>query len=659
MAASQTPGDPAESDPLALALREHRAGRLPEAAAAYRKVLAIRPENPDAYNNLGVILWQQGNFEEAATHYQQALALRPDYVDVRGNLGTLLLGQGKLDQAAIHFQYALALRPDNADIHNNLGIALWRQGKLDEAAAHFEQAIAIRPDDVDPHSNLGSVLLSQGKLGQALQRYQQALALRPNNPEAHNNLGVVLRRQGKLDQALASYEQAIALRPNYAEAHNNLGNVLKQLGQLDQALARFEHALALRPNYADAHNNVAVILWQQNKLDEAAARYEQALALKPDLAEAQTGLAAASRRRKLRARLAPLRSATALAPALAAARSSALDGPAPGRPPPAAAGRARLGRRAPVRPLCPAAQGAGALIVLAVPAALGRLLAGHPDGDESFIVGSATDLPRCDFYLPLLSAPCVLGTTAATIPCELPYLSADPELTDQWRRELAAIDGFKIGIVWQGSRHFHLDCLRSFPLAHFAPLARLPGVRLVSLQKGFGSQQAAAVDFPLLDLSDRLDEAAGPLMDTAAVIRNLDLVVTPDTAIAHLAGALGARVWVALQLSPDWRWLRSATTHRGIPRCDSSAKPHWAAGRKFSIALPTRFGRAARKWDDLRCRGGTETTKENHESRVYQRLDESTQILALVFRGAIRRRGFRLLVSATAGGGQPSTTLQI
>ena len=128
-------------------------------------------------------------------------------------------------------------------------------------------------------------------------------------------------------------------------------------------------------------------------------------------------------------------------------------------------------------------------------------------------------------------------------------------MTAEWRRELAGIDGFKIGIVWQGSRDYPSDRWRSIPLAQFAPLARLPGVRLVSLQKGFGSEQIATVDFPVLDLSGRLDEAAGPFMDTAAVIRNLDLVVTPDTAIAHLAGALGAPVWLALQFSPNWRWL--------------------------------------------------------------------------------------------------------
>ena len=148
-----------------------------------------------------------------------------------------------------------------------------------------------------------------------------------------------------------------------------------------------------------------------------------------------------------------------------------------------------------------------------------------------------------------------MGTRAATIPREIPYLWADSELTEHWRRELASFEGFKIGIAWQGSRGYALDRQRSMPLAHFAPLARLPGVQLISLQKGFGSEQIAAVDFPVLDLSDRLDEASGPLMDTAAVIRNLDLVVAANTAVAHLAGALGAPVFLALPHSPDWRWL--------------------------------------------------------------------------------------------------------
>jgi hypothetical protein len=207
----------------------------------------------------------------------------------------------------------------------------------------------------------------------------------------------------------------------------------------------------------------------------------------------------------------------------------------------------------------------GARVVLAAPAALGRLLVGHPDWDELFILGSAEELPRCDFYLPLLSAPGALGTTVSTIPGDVPYLAADAALADQWRRELAAIEGFKIAIVWQGSRGYSLDRWRSIPLAEFAPLAAVPGVRLVSLQKGFGSEQVGTVGFPVLDLSGRLDDSTGAFMDTAAVLRSVDLVVAADTAIAHLAGALGAGVWLALAFSADWRWRRAGDDTHWYP----------------------------------------------------------------------------------------------
>jgi len=175
----------------------------------------------------------------------------------------------------------------------------------------------------------------------------------------------------------------------------------------------------------------------------------------------------------------------------------------------------------------------------------------------------------------------VFRTTASSVPGDVPYLSADPQLAGQWRQELAAIDGFKIGIAWQGSRDYLSDRWRSIPLDCFAPLASLPGVRLLSLQKGAESQQIATAGFPILDLSDHLDEAAGPFMDTAAVIRNLDLVVAANTAIAHLAAALGAPVWVPLSSAPDWRWLR-----------DREDSPWYPTMRLFHQTTPGR-------WDDV------------------------------------------------------------
>ena len=244
----------------------------------------------------------------------------------------------------------------------------------------------------------------------------------------------------------------------------------------------------------------------------------------------------------------------------------------------------------------------GARVVLACQAALGRLLASHPDVDELFILGSAEELPRLDFYLPLLSAPAHLARRRRRFPAKFPTSAADPELTDHWRQELAGIEGFKIGIAWQGSRDFPLDRWRSIPLAQFAPLASLPGVRLVSLQKGFGSEQVAAVDFPVLDLSDRLDEMAGPFMDTAAVIRIVDLVVTSDTAIAHLAGALGVAVWVALPFSPDWRWL--------LERDDSPWYPTMRLFRQTTIGeWPDVFARIASAFSGPRGNGVVEVLR--------------------------------------------------
>ena len=323
-------------------------------------------------------------------------------------------------------------------------------------------------------------------------------------------------------------------------------------GQFEQARSRST------PNNAEAHANLGNVLLHQCKIDEAAARYEQALALQPDFRRRRIGPGhLLSGRRRLRAWLAACEGAAAPARVCAAAQPAALDGRTLGRPQPAVGGRARLGRYAPIRPLRPAAQGAGRAGRAGGQPALGRLLA--PDPDVGRVVLFL--VPARIAALRLLSSADECSGRARhrlprRFPGDVPYLAADTELTDagggNWRR----IEGFKIGIVWQGSRVYRPDRWRSIPLAQFAPLARLPGVRLISLQKGFGSEQIAAVDFPVVDLSDRLDEAAGPFMDTAAVIGKLDLVVASDTAIAHLAGALGAPVWVALPFSPDWRWLR-------------------------------------------------------------------------------------------------------
>jgi hypothetical protein len=200
--------------------------------------------------------------------------------------------------------------------------------------------------------------------------------------------------------------------------------------------------------------------------------------------------------------------------------------------------------------------------------------------------------PSFDVHVPLLSLPGLLGTTPSSIPADVPYLRADPRLVRRWRKELKPLAGFRVGIVWQGNASNKRDHLRSVALPLFEPLARVPGVRLVSLQKGPGSEQAAQAGFGVLDLSGRLDEESGPFMDTAAVLANLDLLVSVDTAVAHLAGALGVPAWLALPLAPDWRWLLGREDSPWYPslRLFRQCRPgDWDdVFRRIAAALPQR-----------------------------------------------------------------------
>ncbi len=315
----------------------------------------------------------------------------------------------------------MALKPTLFQAHNNLGNVLKDQGKLDQAVARYQQAIALKPDYVEALNNLGNALNLQGKFEQAVARFEQALTLRPNYAEAHNNLGNVLLSQGKLDEAAAHYEQAIVLRPNLAEAHYNLGNTLKQQGNLHQAAARYEHALALRPDYAETHYNLGMILWQLDKLDQAAARFRQAIALRPDYTEAQWSLATCYLAEGDYEHGWPAYEGRLRTPGILPQHSL-----------PRWTGEPLAGRRL----LLLAEQGLGdtlqfvryarlfkergAHVVLAAQAALGPLLANHPDVDELLILGSTAEVPECDFYLPLLSAPARWARRQRRFPVKFP-----------------------------------------------------------------------------------------------------------------------------------------------------------------------------------------------------------------------------------------------
>ena len=528
-------------------------GKLDEAIACFRRALERIPDFAEAHFNLGNALKEQGKLDEAITSYRRALELKPDLVHGQNNLGVAFNDQGNRAEAITCYRRALELKPDFAEGFNNLGVALKDQGELDEAIACFRRALELIPDFAEAHFNLGNALRDQGNLDEAVECYRRTLELTPDFAHGHNNLGVVFNDQGKLDQAITCYRRALELKPDFAEAHTNLGNAFKDQGNLDEAIACYRRALELTPDNATVHSNLGNAFSDQGKLDEAITCYRRAVELKPDFAEAHlnralTWLLAGDWQRGWleyqwrwqTKEFAPRRFSQPLWEGEPLAGKSILLHAEQG-----------LGDTIQfIRYAAVVKQHGGTVIVECQKQLLG-LLAGCPGVDR--LVGQGDDLPAFDVHAPLLSVPGILKTSLETIPARIPYVIPKPAILEQWRKRLIDIDGFKIGIAWQGNPKYLGDRLRSIPLRCLAPLARIPAVRLISLQKGVGDEQLAEVRdlFPVMDLGNCLQD----FTDTCAAIRSLDLVIACDTAVAHLAGAMGAPIWVALPFVPDWRWL--------------------------------------------------------------------------------------------------------
>ncbi|WP_158590407.1 tetratricopeptide repeat protein [Noviherbaspirillum cavernae] len=264
--------------------------RLDEVTACYRTLLIRAPGNALAHNRLGNALKDQGNLDEAAVCYRQAIALNADFAEAHNNLGVVYADQGRHDDAIISYRQALACDPAYAAAYANTGISLRKLGNMDDAAAAYGKAIELKPDFVVAHTSLGSVRQEQGRLDDAIASYSAALALKPDFAQVHNNLGAIFKQQDSLDEAAACYRQALTIVPDYAEAHSNLGNVLKDQNRLNEAVTCYQNALAVNPDFFEAHYNLGVVLQNLGRKVEAIHFYQSALALQPDLAEAHNNL---------------------------------------------------------------------------------------------------------------------------------------------------------------------------------------------------------------------------------------------------------------------------------------------------------------------------------------------------------------------------------
>jgi len=506
-----------------LGLAYVHAGQFQEAEACYRRAVAAAPDNPASHFELGQFLRSRKRHEDAIAIYREVVRLQPDHADAYYGLGLCYGDLNRRDEALRAYEDALRARPTFPEVQNNLGVLYEERGELQKAKEAYQAALALRPEWPEALNNYGVVLAADLDFVEAERQYRLALKAAPNSPSVLNNLGNALRAQGKLDESVAVLRKSLELKPHYSEAYNNLGITLMNKGLPDEAIAHYNQALYFVPDYPEPHLNRSLAWLSLCDFDNGWVEYEWRW----------RGKSFAPRDYRqprwdggdLRGRTLLVYAEQGLGDTLQFIRYAAL------------------------------AKQRGAQVVAHVQKPLLPILASFA-GVDRWLPNDGPPPETFDVHAPLLSLPGIFKTSAVSIPAQIPYLSADPGLVETWRERLAGGGEFRIGIAWQGNPQYRGDRMRSIPLKYFETLARIPGVRLVSLQKKHGLEQLSEVDFSVQTL-DGLDEEAGPFMDTAAVMKNLDLVIASDSAIVHLGGALGIPIWVILPLAADWRWFRN------------------------------------------------------------------------------------------------------
>ncbi|MGD0389631.1 MAG: tetratricopeptide repeat protein [Tepidisphaeraceae bacterium] len=562
--------------------------KFAEAADAHRKAISLRPEFADAHTNLGNALYALGMTEESVAEHRRAIACRPDFAEGYNNLGAGLHAMGKIDEAMENYHAALKLRPDYPEAMSNLGHALLSKKKFDEAIALCRRSIQIQPSNPDAYNNLGNAIQEKGDVDQAIQCFRQALQQRPDHPDAINNLGNCLQEQGNLEEAIPLYRRAIELRPLFAKAYGNLGNALRGLGKLDESIAVCRKAVELQPTLEEAHVNLGTALHLAGQYEPAMAECHAAIAIRKEFPEAHKDLALMLlvqgrfeqgwREYEWRLRLPNYFNS------IDRFRQPMWDGSDFQGKTLLVHAEQGLGDTIHFARFLPMVAKMGGKIVLECQSELVRLM------KQTQILAGVQIVPRqskagpslpFDLHCPLMSLPFLLRRLDPSRDDDVikpPYMKEDSALKEQWRTRLPSGGRLKVGLAWAGSKTNKNDRHRSITLATLAPLARA-NVDFYNLQLGKPGLQAAnpPQGMKMIDLTSMI----GDFADTAALLSELDLVVSVDTAVVHLAGAMGKPVWVFLQFTPDFRWL-----------LEGDATPWYPSMR---LIRQTKFG----AWNDL------------------------------------------------------------
>lgn len=459
---------------------------------------------------------QEGKVVEARRACEGIHIRHPEHPAVLHLAGLIAQRDGRLGEAEDLIRRSVLLAPDNASFHSNLAALLGQNGRHQEAVSSLETALRLQPDNPDALNNLGTALEHVGRFDDAVGVLQRAVSRRPDRPAMYVNLANALRKRGDPEAAVAICGQALRLDPNHHDALNSLGAAFLELCQLTEARQCFERAVAVRPSSADGHYNLAVALLAAGEFSSGWREY----AWRRDAQHF---------------------------PSIPQEWGAWIDADLSGKTI-LIRGEGGLGNVIQFVRYASLVHQRGATVIVQCQERLARLLA-NAEGVEGILAG-INSAAGFDESVMLRGLPALFGTTIDRVPHAIPYLKSDTELASGMDAFLKSVQGFRIGVCWQGSQELIYRRNRSFPSTELASISRIDAVRLISLQVGAAPDPSLpAITFPDLDQRD------GGFMDTAAIMKHLDLVISCDTSVAHLAGALGTEVWVALPFAADWRWM--------------------------------------------------------------------------------------------------------
>lgn len=568
---------PDNSDALALlGIAFAQRNENDRAATVLAKALTVNPKNLAALVNYAKVLTKLERWPEVATAATSLLTHRPDHTEARrlrgqafaalkrgaealsdldavttDNVATLLIraklryAANRAAEAVADYDRILAVAPAQWEALNNRGIALEALQRYEEALASYERASALNPADTNVMHNRAAALLTLRRHVQALPLFQQLIAVEPTNADNWTGHGAALSSLLRLEDAITSFDKALALDPNAVRALIARGTVRAALGQTAEALDDYRRALAREPDNAQAHANLAFALLADGNLAEGFAEYEWRRKDGPIHLASRQFDKPEWQDENLAGKTLLLHAEQGLGDVLQFAR------------------------------FVPLLAARGAHVVLEVPAALEALMHTLPGGGT--IVRAGTPLPPHDLHAPLMSLGHKLNLTLETIPADVPYLQAPPDRRTKWQSHIAAQHTPRVGLCWSGNAEHRNDRARSVPFVEFAKITDTPGITFVSLQRDLRDSDKAAFE-ACPDVVNLMPDVAD-MADTAALIDALDLVITVDTSVAHLAGARGKPVWILTATSADWRWLRDRDDSPWYPSARlfrQSAHGEWA-----------------------------------------------------------------------------------